>query len=78
MAYWLLDDYDQAEKQRLLTIEKGVEYFDSDKKAMKYAKQNIDINKILLQAQLYHDGGYYNEALSLLNKNDCDHISHPH
>ncbi len=70
LAYWLLDDYDHAEKHRLLTIEKGVEYFDSDKKAMKYAKQNIDINKILLQAQLYHDGGYYNEALSLLNKND--------
>lgn len=70
LAYWLLDDLDKAEKERLLTTQTGVEYFDSDKKAMKYAKQNISLNKILLQAQLYHDGGYYNDALSLLNKHD--------
>lgn len=72
LAYWMLSNYDDSEKQRLLTLEKGVGYFDSDKKALKYAKQNNDINKILLQAQLFHDGGYYNEALTLLNKYDLN------
>ena len=70
LAYWLLDDYKNSDKYRIATINAGVAAFDSDKKAYKYANQNIELNKTLLKAQLYYDGGYYDETLSLLNNTD--------
>lgn len=70
LSYWILDDFKKSDEYRKKTIEEGVSYFDSDKKAYKYANQNIELHKILLKAQLYHDGGYYEKTLSLLNNID--------
>lgn len=70
LAHWLLEDYDKAEIHRLKAIKEGSAYFDSDKSALKMAKQNKALNKILLKARILYDGGYYNKALKLLNTHD--------
>ena len=70
LAYWLLDNFTVSDKYRNKTINEGTADFDSDKKAYKYANKNIELNKTLLQAQLFYDGGYYDKTLSLLNNSD--------
>lgn len=70
IAYWIQDNYTLSDKYRNKTINEGVANFDSDKKAFKYANQNIELHKTLLKSQLYYDGGYYDKTLSLLNNTD--------
>ncbi len=48
-------------------ISYGAAMFDSDKEALKEAKQNKLPNKFLLKARLLFDGGYYDEAIEELD-----------
>jgi hypothetical protein len=48
----------------------GFDYTDADKHALAFAKRKKLPNKILLEARLKTDGGYYEEALLTLGKTD--------
>jgi tetratricopeptide (TPR) repeat protein len=51
---------------------RGNTLIDSDKSAMKEAAKNITPNPTLLSARLLFDGGYYNEAKSMLEAKPVD------
>lgn len=65
-AYFLQGNLKMAEycKKKILT--EGTAHTDSDKQALRFAQQGSWPHKILLQAQLLTDGGYYNKALKVL------------
>jgi tetratricopeptide (TPR) repeat protein len=64
--YYLEGDLSRADSCRLLVLRKGGVEADADKQALKEAKSRKWPNKILLRARLLSDGGYYTEALQLL------------
>lgn len=65
-AYILKGNTDSAEKYRLLTIKLGSTDSDADKKAYREAKKGIVPNVVLLKARILNDGGYYKDALTVL------------
>jgi predicted negative regulator of RcsB-dependent stress response len=64
--YFLKDDLGRADSCRQQVLHKGGAEADADRQALKEAKGRKWPNKLLLQARLLSDGGYFNEALQLL------------
>jgi len=64
--YYLQGDMASAEASRQKTILQGGTDADADKQALKEAKSGKWPDKMLLKARLLCDGGYYGEALQLL------------
>jgi hypothetical protein len=64
--YYLLGDQAQANHYRSLISKKGSTLTDADQQALKEAEAGRWPNKLLLQARLLNDGGYYPDALRLL------------
>jgi len=65
-SYYLQGDMARADAYRQETIRKGATESDADKQALKEAKSGRWPDKMLLKARLLCDGGYYSEALQLL------------
>ncbi len=65
--YYLRDNQALADKYRAQVLVSGSLESEADKQAQKEAKTGIWPNKLLLQARLLNDGGYYREALRLLH-----------
>lgn len=65
-SYYLQGDMAKAEAFRQETLRKGGTDADADKQALKEAKSGRWPDKTLLKARLLCDGGYYGEALPLL------------
>ena len=64
--YYLQGDEERAAHYRNLILTKGATDTDADQQALKEAREGKWPNKLLLQARLLNDGGYYEEALRLL------------
>jgi tetratricopeptide (TPR) repeat protein len=64
--YYLKGDMQQADSCRSLVLRKGTAESDADRQALKEAKTSKWPDKILLQARLLSDGGYFPEALQVL------------
>lgn len=71
-CYLLENDLIRAEQMRKLVISRGAIYSDADKKALADAKSGKWPDKWLLKARLLNDGGYHNEALTILNSPPTD------
>lgn len=67
-AYYLNGDMKNANYCKSKINSSGSLSTDADKQAMRFAQQQTWPNKILLQAQLLTDGGYFKEAHALLRK----------
>lgn len=65
--YYLQNDQAKADWYRKEILKKGNADTDADKLAQKEAKSTRWPNRLLLQARLLNDGGYYREALRLLH-----------
>ena len=73
--YYLQGNEQKAKAYRLLILKKGSLDTEADKQAWKEAKINVWPSKFLLKARLLNDGGYYNEALQILQgKSSADFI----
>ena len=66
-CYYLQGNMKAAEAARNNIIRKGSTDTDADKQALKDAKSCVWPNITLLKARMLSDGGYYQEALTLLN-----------
>ncbi len=64
--HYLKGDMVRAEQYRKLVLQKGSTDADADKVAFKEASSAIWPDKLLLSARLLNDGGYYMDALRLL------------
>ena len=64
--YYLKDDPENALHYRQLILKKGNTDTEADKQALKEARSGKWPNKILLKARLLDDGGYFAEALDML------------
>ena len=64
--YYLKDDQVRAEYYRRMVLERGSAESDADKAALREAKLQAWPDKTLLRVRLLNDGGYYTEALQLL------------
>src|SRR5579872_6653057 len=64
--YYLKGDQAKADSFRLLVLHKGNTEADADRQALKEARSQQWPNRQLLRARLLSDGGYFTEALSLL------------
>jgi hypothetical protein len=64
--YYLNNDLPRADSIRLQVLRRGNTEADADRQALKDARSGKWPNKLLLQARLLSDGGYYPEALQLL------------
>lgn len=64
--YYLQGDQSRADHYRKQILSKGATDTDADQQALKEAQGKKWPNKLLLQARLLNDGGYYAEALRLL------------
>ena len=64
--YYLQDDQQKASYYRNEILKKGSVDAEADKQAQQEANSKRWPNKLLLQARLLNDGGYYREALRLL------------
>jgi hypothetical protein len=65
--YYLAGDQSKADWYRSEILKRGNTETEADKQAQKEAKTGRWPNKILLQARLLNDGGYFKEALRLLH-----------
>ncbi|RAI99891.1 tetratricopeptide repeat protein [Chitinophaga skermanii] len=65
-AYYIKGNQDMANKYRQMILNRGNTETDADKQALKDAKSGKWPNVTLLKARLLSDGGYFNEALQLL------------
>lgn len=65
-ALYLQGNNADAEIVRKLVVSKGNTETDADKESYKEAKSGVWPHPVLLKARLLNDGGYLNEALSLL------------
>jgi hypothetical protein len=76
IAWYYLINGDTAKYEYYVNIIKqvGNSISDADKLAQKEAESNIIPHPQLLQAQLLSDGGYYEEALNILNNIDSTKI----
>ncbi|MBA4198698.1 MAG: hypothetical protein C0459_14205 [Chitinophaga sp.] len=66
-CYYLQGNMVAAENARADILKKGAVSADADKQALREAKSGKWSNTTLLKARLLNDGGYYKEALQLLN-----------
>jgi len=64
--YYLKGEQFRADSCRQVVLRKGGTYADADRQALKEARSGKSPNKLLLQARLLSDGGYFTEALQLL------------
>lgn len=74
---YLQGDLVRADAYRQETIRKGAAESDADKQALKEAKGGRWPDKVLLKARLLCDGGYYSEALQLLQEKSAADLSSP-
>lgn len=65
--YYLAGDQNKANWYRKEVVKRGSADSDADKQANQEAKSGRWANKVLLQARLLNDGGYFKEALRLLH-----------
>ena len=65
--YYLLGDTEKAAYYRNLVLKRGSLVTEADKQAQKEAGTTRWPDKLLLQARLLSDGGYYRDALRLLH-----------
>ncbi len=75
--YFWLGDMTLAAKYRKDIFNNGGMETDADKQAMKEAKAGTWPNKLLLQARLLDDGGFFREALALLHGKKYTDFSRP-
>ena len=66
-CYYLEGNMKAAEAAKMNIIKKGTTDTDADKQALKDAKSGVWPNTLLLKARVLSDGGYFQEALALLN-----------
>ena len=71
-CYYLQGNMKAAETARMNILKKGTTDTDADKQALKDAKSGVWPNAILLKARLLSDGGYFQEALALLNNKNLN------
>ncbi|SHM05125.1 tol-pal system YbgF family protein [Chitinophaga sp. CF418] len=64
--YYLHNNMDAANKYRNMILSRGNTETDADKQALKDAKSGKWPNPLLLKARLLSDGGYFSDALKLL------------
>jgi len=64
--YYLKGEPARADSCRQVVLRKGGTEADADRQALKEARSGKWPNKLLLQARLLSDGGYFTEALQLL------------
>lgn len=65
-CYYLQGNRNAADNERINVLKKGATDADADKQALREAKSGRWPDPLLLKARLLNDGGYNNEALSLL------------
>ena len=65
--YYLQGDEAKAKACRQKVLKSGSTFSEADKQAQKEANSSQWPNKLLLQARLLNDGGYYRQALALLH-----------
>ncbi len=75
--YYLQGDYAKAKAYRQKILTSGSTDTEADKQAQKEAGSNHWPNKLLLQARLLNDGGYYRQALALLHGKNTGSFSLP-
>jgi len=66
LSYWLNNEDAQANSYLDKVVKEGVEEFDADKYAQKFAEKRNFPNKALMKARLLCDGGYYQQSLAIL------------
>ena len=71
-CYYLQGNMKAAEAARQNILKKGTTDTDADKQALKDAKSGVWPNMILLKARLLSDGGYFQEALAMLNNKNIN------
>ncbi|MFY7900458.1 MAG: tetratricopeptide repeat protein [Chitinophagaceae bacterium] len=76
-CYFLQGNMQAAENARAQILKKGSTDTDADKQALKDAKAGIWPNALLLKARMLSDGGYYQEALSVLAGKTIQQFSKP-
>ncbi|WP_205509252.1 tetratricopeptide repeat protein [Longitalea arenae] len=75
--YYLQGDMAKAKAFRQKILNSGSTDTEADKQAQKEANTSVWPNKILLQARLLNDGGYYRQALALLHGKNTASFSLP-
>jgi tetratricopeptide (TPR) repeat protein len=75
--YYLQGDETKATAYRLKILQSGSTDTEADKQAQKEATTQEWPNKLLLQARLLNDGGYYRQALALLQGKNINSFSLP-
>jgi predicted negative regulator of RcsB-dependent stress response len=75
--YYLQGNQQKANEYRGLVLKKGGTETEADKQAQKEAIAGIWPDKLLLKARLLNDGGYFNEALKLLQGKGSADFSSP-
>lgn len=67
---YIYNDMKKAEYARGQILTHGSTIVDADKQALRFAKEDSWPNKTLLQVRLLIDGGFYNDALSKIERYD--------
>ncbi|MBX0332059.1 DUF3808 domain-containing protein [Pontibacter sp. HSC-14F20] len=68
LAHWLGGQGQQAEKHHNQITQQGRTEMDEDAYAARFVKEQSQPNRYLMLARLQYDGGYYQEALQVINK----------
>jgi tetratricopeptide (TPR) repeat protein len=68
-CYALQGRCDRYEETRRKVLDCGEAFVDADRQALSEASDTLPLNTSLLKARLLFDGGYYHEALALLEHN---------
>jgi tetratricopeptide (TPR) repeat protein len=76
-CYYLKGEVIRADSCRLLVLQRGSEEADADRQAYKEARSGRWPNRVLLKARLLSDGGYFAEALQVLNGSGAGNFSDP-
>jgi len=76
-CYYIQGNMNAAEAARANIIKKGSTETDADKQALKDAKSGTWPNLLLLKARVLSDGGYFQEALALLNGKNINNFASP-
>lgn len=74
-AYYLQGNMTEAEKYRRLVITRGNTVVDADKVALREAKSGMWDDKTILKARMLMNGGFYKEALQMLNQKKIEDYS---
>jgi predicted negative regulator of RcsB-dependent stress response len=76
-AWYIAGDMNKANYCRKQAGTQGTARMDADKQAEKFSESNVWPLKKLLQARLLSDGGYYSQALIILNSIDNANLTSP-